>query len=298
MPPVPRPIPWKVSLHGGHSSAYCDHAHSPLREMVEAAVAAGLDTYGMTEHAPRVEPRYLYPAEVKMGWNVATLEAMFEAYAGESAALKGEYAGCITLLRGFEAEVVPEDRYVDLMLGYRRRFGFDFMVGSVHHVAGHIIDYTPEQFQAAVAACGGLEKLCIRYYETLAEMVPALQPEVVAHFDLVRRYGPDEAAVGTPKIRAAAERALEAVRAQGAILDINTAGYRKGLGRPYPAPWILERAREMRIPCCFGDDSHRVREVGAGLEDARAYLLANGIREICALTPEAQGLARRVIALE
>jgi len=289
--------PWKVSLHGGHSSAYCDHAHSALREMVTAAMLAGLDTYGMTEHAPRVEPRFLYPVEVDWGWDVARLEAMFEDYAAESAVLVQEFADSLTLLRGFEAEVVPEDRYVELMLGYRRTYDFDYMVGSVHHVAGHIIDYTPEQFEEAVRACGGLEPLCVRYYETLREMVTALRPEVVAHFDLVRRHGPDEEAISTAPVRQAAEKALETVREVGSILDINTAGYRKGLERPYPAPWILEMAREMAIPCCFGDDSHRASEVGAGLDEARGYLLAHGIDQVHVLVRAEEGLEVQARAL-
>jgi hypothetical protein len=33
-----------VSLHGGHSREYCDHARSTLREILEAAVACGYDT--------------------------------------------------------------------------------------------------------------------------------------------------------------------------------------------------------------------------------------------------------------
>ncbi len=31
-------IPWKVSLHGGHSGQFCDHAKGSLREIVEAAI--------------------------------------------------------------------------------------------------------------------------------------------------------------------------------------------------------------------------------------------------------------------
>jgi len=58
---------WKASLHGGHSGEFCDHAGGTLREMVEAAVAFGYRTFGVSEHAPRYEPRFLYAEERALG---------------------------------------------------------------------------------------------------------------------------------------------------------------------------------------------------------------------------------------
>ena len=78
----------------------------------------------------------------------------------------------------------------------------------------------------------------------------------------------------------------------GAILDLNTVGYRKGLGTPYPAPWVVLQAHEMGIPFCFGDDSHAVEQVGAGLDRAREYLLENGVRTITCLVPRDGTLAQ------
>ena len=284
--------PWRISLHGGHSSAFCDHADDPLEAIVEAAVAAGCPTYGIAEHAPRVEPHRLYKEERELGWDVATLDRLFTEYAATLDRLTAEYEDRITLLKGFEAEVVPEDNYAEVMLGYKERLGFEYMAGSVHWVAGHIIDYRPEHFEAAIKACGGLEPCAIRYYETAAQMIAALKPDVVAHFDLIRKMAPSEESVATPKVRAAAMEAMDLVRQHGLILDINTAALRKGGTTPYPAPWLLEAARDMGIACCFGDDSHRVSEVAFAFDEARQYLLAHGIRHITTLRREASGLGR------
>ncbi len=70
------------------------------------------------------------------------------------------------------------------------------------------------------------------------------------------------------------------------MLDLNTAGWRKNLGDPYPAPWLVDRARDMGVPFCFGDDSHGPAQVGDGVERARDYLLRHGVTTI-------QGLLRR-----
>lgn len=271
--------PWRFSLHGGHSSAYCDHAYSSLEEMVEAAIACGYHTFGITEHGPREHPEHLYEEERAMGWTVATLEQKFEAYAQEVDRLREKYAGQISLLKGFEIEVPPVCSY-DYTRELRERHKFDYIVGSVHWVNGHIIDYRRQDFDAAQAAAGGLEPLAIQYYEQVAEMVRALQPEVVGHFDLIRKNAPDEASVSTPAIQAAALEALTEVREAGSLLDVNTGGYRKGLGRPYPAPWVIRAATDLGINFCFGDDSHRAEEVGAGVDEARIYLLQAGVEEV------------------
>lgn len=288
---------WKVSLHGGHSSNYCDHATSTLAEILEAACDAGMRTYGVTEHAPRVEPERLYEEELALGWDIGTLDRLFGEYAAEVERFKRVYAGTMTVLKGFEAEVVPEGRYAEVMLGFRERFGFDYIVGSVHYVAGHIIDYLPGRYEKAVAICGSPEALAVRYFHDVARMVEALHPEVVGHLDLYRRRFASDAAASTPPIRKAAMEALEVIRQQNTIIDVNTAGLRVGLGHPYPAPWLVDAARGMGIAFCFGDDSHNTIQVGAGIGDAREYLLSHGVTHIEALEPGTAGLNRRKIAL-
>lgn len=291
------PIPWKVSLHGGHCGEYCDHAKGTLREVLEAAVRFGYHTFGLSEHAPRLGAHLLYDAERQMGWDVPRLEANFERYARDSAALATEFEGRLAVLRGFEIEVAPEARYVEIMQGYRERYAFDYIVGSVHHVGEVLIDGPPEDFARAVEAHGGLEPLARAYYAKVGEMVERLRPEVVGHLDLIRRNAPSHHSVETQTVRRAALESLEAVRDAGAILDVNTAGYRKGLGCPYPRPWLVQAARDMGVPFCFGDDSHGPQQVGAGIQDARDYLLENGVTTVTLLAREERGIVHRTASL-
>jgi histidinol-phosphatase (PHP family) len=289
--------PWKVSLHGGHSGEFCEHAAGDLREILEAAVAAGYHTFGVSEHAPRSEERLLYATERAKGFDVVRLHRDFEAYAQAIKPLAEEFSGQLTVLRGFEAEVVPTRTYRDEMLGHRQRFGFDYMVGSVHYVDEMSIDGPRSDFEAVLAQAGGLEPLAVRYYEAVAEMVDTLRPDVVGHLDLIRRNAPLDARLDTAAIRNAAGRALEAVREYGSILDLNTAGWRKGLGSPYPAPWLVRWANEMGIGFCFGDDSHGPAQVGEGIDQARAYLLENEVTTVTVLTRDAGAIVRRVAPL-
>lgn len=291
--------PWLISLHGGHSGEYCDHATGTLREIIETAAAQGFRTYGTAEHAPRYLPEHVFTEEIEMGWDLERLARNFDAYARESARLADEFADRITILRGFETEVVPADRYREITLGLRERYGFDYIVGSVHWVEGIIIDYTQAEFDRAVKQCGGREPFAVRYYETIREMVIALQPEVIAHLDVIRKFTVPESDTDTPAIRTAAARALETIRECGSILDLNTAALRKGLSAPFPAPWLLQMAtRDFGIPVCFGDDSHSPKHVGKGIPEAREYLLENGVTTITTLEKHPSGNGRATIPLK
>ncbi len=293
---IPRQL-WKASLHGGHSSGYCDHAQSTLEEIIEAALAFGYTTFGVTEHAPRVEAQHLFAEETAMGWTVDTLDRLFRDYAAELDRLTARYADRLGILKGFEADVVPVDRYPQIMRGYKEALNFDYIVGSVHYVGGIIVDYTPEFFEQAAEASGGLEALGIAYYRTVADMVCRLKPDVVGHFDFIRRGFPDETSAFSPPIRRAALEALEVIRDANAILDVNTSGFRKGVGSPFPGPVYLRAARDMDIGVCFGDDSHQVAHVGAGIEAARTCLLECGYEHITVLERASNGLNRHKASL-
>lgn len=293
----PKMIPWMVSLHGGHSGDFCDHAQGTLHEVLDAAVESGCPAYGVSEHAPRLGEQYLYETEVHMGWTVEKIEQDFERYAEAIDKAKDEYAGRLEILRGFEIEVVPPDRYVDIMQGYRDRFAFDYIVGSVHFLHDVSIDGPVEKYEFAMNVAGSAENLAVQYYEAVAETVEALQPEVVAHFDLIRLNGHLHGGVDTPAIRDAAEGALESVKRNSGILEVNTAGWRKGLKYAYPEPWIIERANALGIPFCFGDDSHGPHQVGDGIPRARDYLLENGVDSITILARDGDGVTRTTVDL-
>lgn len=296
---------WRVSLHGGHSSDFCDHASSLLREMLEAAVAAGYHTFGVSEHAPHSEARFLYEEEIRRGWDVTTSLHNFKTYTALLSEFAEEFADRLIVLRGFEAEVVPTATYIPEMRGYieqtdasGRRY-FDYFVGSVHYVDELVIDGSIPDYRHAVEHCDGIENFAVRYYETVVTMIETLQPDVVGHLDLIRRNlelaGFALSDIETPRIAAAIDAALETAKAYDAVLDLNTAGWRKGLAHPYPAPALVRRAAHIGVPFCFGDDSHRVSDVGAGIEAARTYLLENGVNSLRILTREGDPFSGEIV---
>jgi histidinol-phosphatase (PHP family) len=274
-------VPW-FSYHGGHSGEFTRHARGSLEEVIQSAIQAGFSIYGLSEHAPRYRAEDLFPDEADLG--VGDLAQMFEGYVGTALALRERYADRIELLIGFETEVLPPQSWLEQMREIRRRHPeFDYVVGSVHHVGGTSVDMTPELTAKLAEEVGGREALERLYFELVAEMVERLRPEIVGHFDLIRKFEGAGANFG-PETWKHIERALEVVRAVGAVLDVNAAPARRKMGPVYPLPPLLERACEMGIPVTLGDDSHGPAEVGVGLDACLQAMERAGYRRVHYLT--------------
>ena len=67
--------PFPVSVHGGHSGQFCNHAADTLEAIVQAYIAHGYPWVGITEHMPPVSDDYLYPEEIAAGLDAAIMHA-------------------------------------------------------------------------------------------------------------------------------------------------------------------------------------------------------------------------------
>jgi len=270
-------MPW-FSYHGGHSGEFCRHAKGDLEAVVERAVAAGFTHYGLSEHVPRYRAVDLFPGEEDL--TPDDLVRTFQAYAARARALRERFAGELDLLVGFETERLPPGDWAQRMRELRLRFAPDYIVGSVHDVDGHVIDFSADATRAVAEVVGGVEVLQTRYFDAVAELVSELRPEVVGHIDLIRKFdGPMPSF--SPRVYRHIDTTLEAVRAVKGVLDVNCATHRRGLGPVYPLPEILSRAQRMGIGVTLGDDSHGAHDVGVGLDASLQAIAAAGYREVC-----------------
>lgn len=288
---------WKVSLHGGHSGDFCEHGAGSLREILDAAVAYGYSTFGVTTHSPPFSPNFLYEEEITAGLGVPELGKRFSSYSEISRGLVAEYADRIEVLRGAEIEVVPSGSYaIDIAL-LREVYELDYVVGSVHWVDEIPIDINRYEFDRVVASSGGLESFLVRYFELVCEMIYSVRPEVVGHIDLPRLYSEGAVEWGSGRVLDAISSSLVAARDAGCILDLNVRALSKGLDSPFPSASIVDLASDLGVPFCFGDDSHSVADVGVGIEAGRSFLLANGVDSIATLGRAEGRLTKRVVSL-
>ena len=265
----------RVSVHGGHSGQFCCHAADDLASVVAAYAAQGFAWVGLTEHMPPPDDRFLYPEEARAGLDAAALRRRFAAYMAEARRLQRQWEPVLPIRVGFETEACSGA--FDLARQLMAQFRPDYIVGSVHHVADIPIDFSPSVYAEAAQRCGGPEGLYLAYFDLQLEMIQALRPRVVGHFDLVRIFDPDypRRLASGPVARRIA-RNLEQVRQIGAMLDLNVAAWDKRAKEPYPAAAIRQQARRLGIALVPGDDSHGVATVGRHLDRAIALLAQEG----------------------
>ncbi len=268
-----------VSIHGGHSGQFCNHAQNTLEEIVLAYINAGYPWVGITEHMPPVSEAFVYPEERREGLNTRLLTERFATYITTCRRLQFRYANEIQILVGFETETYSGS--LDLAKTLIERFSPDYVVGSVHHVADIPFDYDKQSYRLAADHCGGVDGLYHAYFDQQLEMINILKPRVVGHLDIIRIYDPDyRARLIQPAIWEKIVRNLVRIKQLDLILDFNLRPLTRGEDEPYLYTPILEKACAMGIEVIPGDDSHGVRDIahiGHFMQQAIRTLRAVGL---------------------
>jgi histidinol-phosphatase (PHP family) len=266
-----------VSIHGGHSSQFCNHAQDDLEALIRAYIRKGFAWVGLTEHMPPAQDRFLYTEEKRAGLDAAKMRTRFAAYFSEARRLQRAYADRLEIFVGFETEATTGS--FDLALALADEHGPDYLVGGVHHVDDIPIDYDETTYGRAVQSAGGIDNLYCRYFDLQHEMIQQLKPAVVAHLDLIRLFDRDYCKrLELPEVRRRITRNLQQIADRDLILDLNVAALRKGASEPYLSRKILEQALAMGISVVPADDAHGVETVGACIDEGIALLESMGVK--------------------
>ena len=266
------PVPFgNYHMHTHH----CD-GHGEPYEYAEAAIRKGMPRLGFSGH--NVVP---FPTE----WTMPA--SRLESYLREVREVREQYRGRLEVFLGIEADFIPG--MTSPVHPGIRGLGLDFVIGSVHFIGpvdgdhAWTVDGPQEETDAAVREGFGGEarKLVERYYRLLASMAETAAPDIVAHFDIVKKNNRDNRLFSEDDAwyRAAVKRALDAVRSSGSIMEINTGGIvRNTSGSFYPSPWILKEARGMNIPVMVNSDAHRPEHLDGMFKEATELLRGVGYR--------------------
>jgi histidinol-phosphatase (PHP family) len=175
---------------------------------------------------------------------------LFDAYYKEGRRLQAYHSPQLKVLVGFETEWAPSASQAAVE-DVVNKYQFDTMVGSVHHLHGVPIDFDKEMYASAVTACGGTEeKAFLEYFDAQFEMLSALKPPIVGHFDLIRRESSNPNADWRvfERVWEKILRNLHCIVGYGGWIEINTAALRLGMSQPYPRREICEVGYDLPIP--------------------------------------------------
>lgn len=249
---------------------FCPHgSKDSLQAYAEQAIQLGFQEISFTEHAPLpesfVDPTPQQDSSMSM--------AQLEGYLKDVHRIKEQYANDLKINVGLEVDYI--DGFETETAQFLNEYGphLDDSILSVHFLRFDrqyfCLDYSPEAFAHIVQKFGSVSKTYDKYYETLLKSINCdlgiFKPQRIGHMTLVHKFQKQFPCPNpfTEEINTV----LLAIQKNNLELDYNAAGLFKPLCQEaYPAPNVLELARQKKIPLVYGSDAHCAKDLGQGYE--------------------------------
>lgn len=264
MPLFTPPIIADIHLHTGHS-----HGKGTVREVYEACTLKGLTIIGFSEHSPRPEG-YTYAQDYQ-----EKLNKTYSAYVQEVIDLREEaQKSGIDVLLGVEFDFIP-DR-LDFARQFCAAYPYDYIIGGLHFQGTWGFDGPPEEWKPLSQD----ERFAVydRYYRDLCHLAEAGLFNVVAHPDLIKIHSKDDfhAWLSRPTSTVLVTRALTAIRDNGLVMEVSSAGLRKACKEIYPCEDIMKMASSLGVSISFGSDAHCPNTPAADFDVLARYAASFG----------------------
>ncbi|MDR0446565.1 MAG: histidinol-phosphatase HisJ family protein [Oscillospiraceae bacterium] len=259
-------------LHA-HTS-YCDGANT-CEEMTLAAIDAGLESFGISEHSHTTVPQ---------DTGNLTAESL-PLYRAEMRALREKYAGKITLLAGIELD----------LLGDTPTDGFDYVIGSTHFVCAggeyrFVDDDSKGQLETAQRLFGGdFYAFAEAYYTEESTVARVTGCDIIGHFDLIAKNNEDDCFFDSshPRYRAAAIDAMTEILKTQRLFEVNTgAMFRRGRSEQYPQTWLLRELLARGGEVILSGDAHTTAAIAYKFREMEELLRSVGFRHRKILTAD------------
>ena len=241
-----------VDCHNHTTNSY--DGETPLFDMCDAANRKGFAVYCITEHYDcEAEKERLTPAHIINCYK--EIDAYKAAHPTGTKILKGIELGQI--LQGKEQAKWVMDTCGDQM---------DFVIGSLHNVKDN-----PDFYLIDYAAYGSekIEELCEAYYQELYEMSKVGGFDTVGHITYPYRYAViRNVPINLKRYDDIIEAMMKNLIHNGIAMEINTSGFRQGVGETLPGRYHLKMYKELGGELLtVGSDAHRISDHGKNISD-------------------------------
>lgn len=268
-------IDYHMHLVDDFHTGPCPYTLERVEEYVRAAEAAGVDEIGVTDHChrfveftPLFEPILKGPRRNDEGvaWLQHNLYESLDRYV--EALVRAQQRG-LPVKIGLEVDWFSGA--ADLVREVLAPYPWDYILGSVHFLDGWPIDVSAQYGWPDM----DVETVYERYFRELAAAASSGLFDVLAHPDLVKKFGHRSA-----RAEELYDLVVGAAAEADVAVEINTAGLRYPVGELYPAPSLLERAAAHSLAVTFGSDAHGPERIGSQFHRARAAAAAAGITHL------------------
>lgn len=252
----------KSDFHS-HSN-YSGDSTASMELMVQRAIDLKLDHLCITEH----HDIDMIPAEEGISFLLD-----FDSYIKEHSLIKDKYANDINLLLGIEIGI--QSYLIDELSSIINKYPFDFVICSSHIVAG-MDPYFPDYFQDKTQK----EAYSIYFEYILKNLKLYKNYDVYGHLDYIIRYGNySEKTYCYKDYSDIFDEILKTIINNGKGIELNTSGYRYGLGQPHPSLEIIEQYKKLGGEIItIGSDAHVPEQLCNNFELAESVLKKAGFK--------------------
>jgi histidinol-phosphatase (PHP family) len=254
-------IPQDYHIHTRYS---CD-SQASMTEMCRTALDLGISEIGFSDHYDLIPEDLCYGYFKPDAWWEALEQCRIE------------FKGLLHIKAGIE--IGEPHRFPQATREILDKYPWDYALGSLHWVGGELVFHRSYFNQPAEVAYR-------TYFCELNQMVTEADFDILAHMDVVKRYGFDEYGNYDPRKYEADIRAVLRTCAQRDIaLEVNTGTLRRPIQQTSPSAEILtwfheEGGRWITI----GSDAHSPEYVGAGFEKAIRSISNAGFEHLASFT--------------
>lgn len=246
-------------------SCFSGDSSAPVKDMIEAAIQKGLHSICLTDHN---DPDFPF--------DTPCFDLDTPAYFDTLRKYQQLYKDKIHVSIGVELGL--QTHLADQLKAYVKAYPFDFIIGSSHLI--HRQDpYYPSFFE------GRAEHDCYcDYFQTIIDNLQVFSDfDVYGHLDYIVRYGPNKNAnYSYDRYQDYLDAILKLLLEKNIGLEINTGGYKYGLGAPNPMPDIIRKYISLGGECfTLGADAHSPEYVGYECTKAIALLKECGAGYLC-----------------
>ncbi|MBU3840330.1 MAG: histidinol-phosphatase HisJ family protein [Candidatus Ruminococcus intestinipullorum] len=237
-----------------------------VKHMLEQAVNLGLEAICITDHNDCDYPIHEDISIKNFTFDVDQYFDVLKKY-------QKEYEGKLDIRIGIEIGLQThlKEYYQNLI----QKHPFDFVIGSIHVVHGK------DPFYGEIFQNRTDEEVYRETFQATAECLDVIEDfDVLGHIDYVVRYGKEKAKQYSYQTYAdEIDTILKKVIQKGKGIELNTAGFKYGLGFCHPHPDIIRRYRELGGEIItIGADAHKPEHIAYDFQKVSEILSMCGFK--------------------
>ncbi len=252
-------------VHESHSS---DAPLATVEKYCRVAERRGIDEVCLTTHLILTGP------DVQHGISPEKIPEYLEEIQ------KAQSETSVKLRSGLEIDWFPEvERQIEAII---EEYFLDYVLGSLHYVRG--IDIGSRRHAPVFFLGKNMEDALNIYFGEWEKAVKSSLFDVMAHPDYFRKYLglTHETPVHWESYGSMVYSAIDSLKSYDVGIEVNSSGWRHGIGDVYPIVGLLSVAKEGGVDkVVVGSDCHRSEDLGVNTRKAAERLKDAGYDYLC-----------------